>query len=122
VLIVDRDREFAMDIAAVLHGLARCQHVGNSVRATAEILRCRPGLLWLDLELERFYAPLGGFEGIAFMEILRRRLESRLPVIVVSSRLSHTATAQLGGLGVLGCFEKPPVMEKLVAAIEPWVG
>jgi CheY-like chemotaxis protein len=121
VLMVDDDAEFAEDMRVILQETVTLRRVGGTAAAAARILRQRPDILWLDLELDPFFANSSALEGLAFLRILRKRIDSRLPVIVVSAQVSPHVSPQmqtsLRDLGVHACLPKPPDIRKLLQAL-----
>jgi len=115
--MVEDDPEFAADMQAVLAGIVRLDRVPNTAMAAAWLIRRPPDLLWLDLDLPPFFALTGGFEGLAFLRLVRERLAPELPVIVVSGRLTPEVRRELHGLEPLTCFGKPPELGALVRAL-----
>ncbi len=117
VLMVEDDAEFANDTTAILAGSVTVRRVGGTAAAAAHILRQKPDVLWLDLELEPFFSDTSATEGLAFLKAVRERIDHELPVVVVSGQLADEMRSLLGQFGVVACFTKPPDMAALVDAL-----
>ncbi len=108
VLMVEDDSEFALDMTVILRGTVKLLCVGGTAAAAAHLLRSKPDALWLDIDLDPFFAETSALEGLAFLKVVRKRIDPDLPVIVVSSRLSPEAQRTLEELGVAAFYSKPP--------------
>ncbi len=113
VLLVEDDAEFAEDMRAILTDIATIRHVGGTATAIAEIIREKPDLIMLDLDLEPFLANSGGLEGVAFLQVVREQIDGELPVVIVSGRMSEELKGTLQRLGAVACFTKPPDLRTL---------
>jgi DNA-binding NtrC family response regulator len=114
VLVITTDVEFVEDMRAVLHARAVIRHVASTALAVAEILRERPDLVWLDLDLVPFFTDSSGLEGLGFLEVLRKRVDPNVPVLVTSSQADLAGAAWMDRLQVTAWLPKPPGVKTLL--------
>lgn len=108
ILLLEDDAGFAQDMQVILSAAARVTWVRDSARAAVELLRRRPDLLWIDLDLEPCFGPVQSLEGLAFLRLVRERIDAEVTVIVVSSHASTLEAGLLESLGVRAVLGKPP--------------
>lgn len=117
VLMVDDDPEFAEDVQAILGAATQITHVRGTAEAAAELLRWRPDLLWLDLDLEAFYGDNRSTEGLTFLKVVRARLAPELPAIIVASCVDEEVAQRARALGVRLCLRKPPDLARVLELV-----
>lgn len=108
ILLVEKDMAFAWDIQNALGSSADIEHVDTTSGAMAELLRKPFDLLWIDLDQESFYAETDAVEAAAFIRLVREKISSDLPVVVMSANPANGMNSLLGSLAIEAFFSKPP--------------
>ena len=101
VLLIDDNRDFCEDLAALLHGEFQIEHAQSPAMAQAALQRLRPDVILLDIDLG------GGESGLELLVEIRKQ-EDAPPVIMMTGDRRIATAVQAIRLGAYDYLTKPP--------------
>lgn len=103
VLLIDDNREFCEDLAALLHAEFRIVHAQSAAMARTTLRRMRPEAILLDIDL-------GGRDNDGGLELLAeiRQQEDAPPVIMMTGDRRIATAVRAIRLGAFDYLTKPP--------------
>ncbi len=117
VLIIDDDPCFVDDLLALWQPLAEVHRVASSREALDFLASNTPSLILLDLSLPHDLASLDSEEGCRLLARMRRDLDCRAVVIVVTGQPETELHRRTLALGAAAVVTKPVDIDHLARVI-----
>ncbi len=117
IVAVDDDQGFLDDLSLLLGDDLELHTVNETRTAMQLILKIRPDCLLMDLNMHCHFGDDSEYEGLAFVEYLRRESSlkaiANIPVIIISASPEKSYAARGKQLGIIHIVSKPPDIKDL---------
>ena len=116
ILVIEDDADIRRGLCVRLqaHGYST-QAAADAITGHSLALRTKPALILLDLGLP-------GGDGLALLTKSRPSTTASIPVLVLTGRDPQKHEASALRMGAAGFFQKPPEVDRLIAAIQEQIG
>ena len=116
MLVIDDDRDYLEDLAAVTPSGVEVQTASNTEEAFGALRSEEPDVIILDLHMASSLAENSDDEGLAILGAVIGGLRGRVPVVIATDSEDVTATLWCWRLGATSFFRKSDGLIPIVRA------